>query len=127
MFALSYIAPRVFVGVFTQQREVIDLSVWGIQVFTMMIIPLAFQYTFVDALTALGQVKRSVTFSLLRKSLFLVMTLALPAFFGARAAFYAEPICDGAAAVISSTGFLLLFGGLMRRREQMPDGEALYQ
>ena len=127
MFALSYIAPRVFVGVFTQQREVIDLSVWGIQVFTMMIIPLAFQYTFVDALTALGQVKRSVTFSLLRKSLFLVMTLALPAFFGARAAFYAEPICDGVAAVISSTGFLLLFGGLMRRREQMPDGEALYQ
>ncbi len=60
----------------------------------MMVIPLSFQYVFVDALTALERTKTALTLSVLRKSLYIMGTIALPAFFQASTAFYAEPLSD---------------------------------
>ena len=126
MFLLSRFVPQYFAGIFTQDAENIRLSVWGIQIFTLSIIPLAFQYVFVDGLTALGKVRFSVSFSLFRKSLFFACTLLFPAVWGAASAFYAEPVADLAAALVTSTGFLFLFKRLMKQREEMKDGESLY-
>jgi len=84
------------------------------------------QYSFVDGLTALGIVKVSVTLSVFRKLMFLVFTLALPAFFGATAAFYAEPIVDIFCGIVSTIVFLSIIGKVLKKREQMPDGESLY-
>ena len=63
MFIISQTVSGVFVRLFTQNAEYIQLSVWAIKVFTFGIIPLALQYSFVDGLTALGIVKVSVTLS----------------------------------------------------------------
>ena len=126
MFAISQIAPQYFAGIFTQDPEYIKTSVWGIKVFTFCIIPLAFQYTFVDGLTALGIAKVAVSLSLFRKISFLALTLLLPAWFGATAAFFAEPAVDLIAGVTSTTVFCLLINKLLEQREQMPDDEALY-
>ena len=57
--------PPAGVNSATGVKEYQELAVWGIQVFTMMIIPLSFQYVFVDALTALGMTKISLSLSLL--------------------------------------------------------------
>src|SRR5699024_279205 len=78
MFFVSRMLPQYFVRIFTGVKEYQELAVWGIQVFTMMIIPLSFQYVFVDALTALGMTKVSLGLSLLRKSLYLGATCVLP-------------------------------------------------
>lgn len=126
MFVISQVVPQYFVGIFTQDAEYIRLSVWGIKVFTFCIIPLAFQYTFVDGLTALGIAKVAVSLSLFRKISFLALTLLLPIWFGATGAFFAEPIVDLIAGITSSTVFCLLINKLLAQREQMPDGEALY-
>ena len=61
MFFVSRVMPRYFVRIFTGNPEYAGLAVWGIEVFTMMIIPLSFQYVIVDGLTALGMTKISLS------------------------------------------------------------------
>lgn len=126
MFIISQTVSSVFVRLFTQNEQYIQLSVWAIKVFTFGIIPLALQYAFVDGLTALGIVRVSVSLSVFRKVAFLVLTLLIPAYFGATAAFYAEPIVDIFCGLFSTAIFLSLIGRILCKREQMPDGQSLY-
>ena len=49
---------------------------------------------FDDGFTALGQMRLSFTLSFFRKLMYFLALFALPALFGARAAFYAEPVSD---------------------------------
>ena len=94
--------------------------------YTACVIPMAFQYALVDGLTALGVPKAAVSLSLFRKGVLFALTLILPVFLGAKSAFYAEPIADLIAGFTSTATFLLIFGRLMKKREAMPDGQALY-
>lgn len=126
MFIISQTVSGVFVRLFTQNPEYVQLSVWAIRVFTFGIIPLALQYSFVDGLTALGILKVSVSLSVFRKGLFLILTLIFPAFWGASAAFYAEPVVDIFCGLVSTVVFLSIIGKILRKREEMADGESLY-
>ena len=126
MFAFSQTIPQIFVRIFTQESQLIQISAWGIRTSTLAIIPLAFQYTFVDGLTALGIARVAVSLSLFRKGLLIALTLLLPMFMGATAAFYAEPVADAISCLTASTTFLLLFNRIMLRRSAMKDGEQLY-
>ena len=116
MFVVSRIVPQAFISIFTSEAELMDLCVWGIHVFTLMIIPLSFQYVFVDGFTALGRSRTALFLSMFRKGDYMLFTLMLPAFFGAQSAFYAQPIADGIAAVMSSAAFLLIFQKHLERR-----------
>lgn len=117
MFILSRFIPGSFVRLFTSSKEYMDFSVWGIKIFTMMIIPLSFQYVFVDALTALERTKTALSLSVLRKLLYVAGTITLPLFFQASAAFYAEPLSDFVSAVVSTTAFLLIIDRHLKKRE----------
>ncbi len=116
MFLLSRFFPQYFVLLFTSDPAYKELSIWGIQVFTLSIIPLSLQYVFVDGLTALGATQISLALSLARKTLYLLLTITIPIVFMARFAFYAEPISDLIAAITSTTVFLLFFKKHMARR-----------
>lgn len=117
MFILSRFIPGSFVRLFTSSKEYMDFSVWGIKIFTMMIIPLSFQYVFVDALTALERTKTALSLSVLRKLLYVAGTITLPLFFQASAAFYAEPLSDFVSAVVSTAAFLLIIDRHLKKRE----------
>lgn len=67
MFVLSRIVPQYFIHIFTKDPLQLELCTWGIGVFTLMIIPLSFQYVFVDGFTALGRSKTALFLSLSRK------------------------------------------------------------
>lgn len=114
MFIVSRFLPSAFAGIFTNNPEYIELSVWGIQVFTLMIIPLSLQYTFVDALTALGLTKLSLFLSMFRKSTYFAATCLLPLFLTASGAFYAEPVADAIAASLSSVIFFIVYRKYLR-------------
>ena len=43
---ISRVAPQYFVRIFTDNAEYRELSVWGIKVFTLMVVPLSLQYDF---------------------------------------------------------------------------------
>lgn len=126
MFFLSQLLPQYFVLIFTKNPEIIELSVRAIKIFTLGVIPLAFQYTFVDGLTALGIAPVAMGLSLFRKTCFLVQSMVLPIYFGATNAFWAEPGADIFCSVVTSTVFFLLIEGILRRRAAMPKGTALY-
>lgn len=114
MFLVSRLIPEFFVRIFTSDPEYRELAVWGIRVFTMMIIPLSFQYVFVDSLTALGMTGKSLALSLFRKSLYFLSTCILPAVLTANACFYAEPVADGVASVVSTVVFFLVWKKYLR-------------
>lgn len=116
MFLVSRMIPEYFISIFTRDPAQIDLCVWGIRVFTMMIIPLSFQYVFVDGFTALGRSKTALFLSVFRKGDYMLFTMVLPIFFGARSAFYAQPLADGIGAVMSSIAFLLIFKKHLEKR-----------
>lgn len=117
MFALSFLVAKPFVSLFTDNPTVSENSVWGIRVFMIGIIPLAFQYAFVDGMTALGQPQFAIVLSLTRKLvLYLGATLLLPEFFGVQAVFYAEPVADIGGALLSTTVFLIFFPKILKKR-----------
>ncbi|HIX30395.1 MAG TPA: MATE family efflux transporter [Candidatus Blautia stercoravium] len=120
MFLLSRIVPEYFIRIFTKDSLQLQLCTWGISVFTLMIIPLSFQYVFVDGFTALGRSKTALVLSLWRKGDYMLFTIVLPIFFGARSAFYAQPLADGIGAVMSTIAFLLIFQKHLEKREVQP-------
>lgn len=120
MFLLSRIVPEYFIRIFTKDALQLQLCTWGIGVFTLMIIPLSFQYVFVDGFTALGRSKTALVLSLWRKGDYMLFTIVLPIFFGAKSAFYAQPLADGIGAVMSTIAFLLIFRKHLEKREAQP-------
>ena len=106
--------------IFTKDALQLQLCTWGIGVFTLMIIPLSFQYVFVDGFTALGRSKTALVLSLWRKGDYMLFTIVLPIFFGAKSAFYAQPLADGIGAVMSTIAFLLIFRKHLEKREAQP-------
>lgn len=121
MFLISRFMPQYFVCIFTSDPEYAELAVWGIKIFTLMIVPLSFQYVIVDGLTALGMTKISLSLSLIRKGIYFGATCILPLFFAARSAFYAEPISDGAAACMSCTVFFFIYRKYLRGAGRLGD------
>ena len=121
MFVLARCLPQYFVRLFSDNTENMELCVWAIRVFTLMIIPLAFQYTIVDGFTGMGMVKISISLSFFRKGLFFVFAFALPAFFGARAVFWTEPLSDGIAGVCSSIIYLTTIKKVLARKAKGMD------
>ena len=126
MFVLSQTVSGLFVRIFTRVPEYVELSTWGIRVFTAGILVLAFQYVFVDGFTALGIAKVAVSLSLFRKVTFLACTLSFPMFWGAEAVFAAEPAADIFCGLVTITVYLLSIQRIYRKRMEMPDGQSLY-
>lgn len=115
MFVVSRLFASSFVRFFTESTETATISVWGIKVFTLSIVPLSFQYVFVDALTALGKIEAALYLSASRKLMFLLFTILFAALSVAQNAFYAEPVTDLIGSIQSATIFLLVFKKHMQR------------
>lgn len=121
MFLISRIMPQYFVRIFTDNPEYGELAVWGIRTFTLMIVPLSFQYVIVDGLTALGMTRIALTMSMIRKSLYFGLTCVLPMIFAAKNAFYAEPLADGTAAALSCVIFFFIYRKYLRGEGRLKD------
>jgi putative MATE family efflux protein len=129
-FALSFALARPFATLFlglqknqsSDPTAVIDASVRFIRVYMYGIIPLSFQYVFVDGLTGMGQAKYSIWLSLNRKMVLLLpLVFLLPLWTGkAESAFYAEMIADIVSGAVSSAVYLLLVPKILRKQENTP-------
>jgi len=94
LFVLARLAGPLFVRLFTAEPDLAAEAFSAIKVCTLAIIPLGAQYAVVDGLTGMGQVQFALPLSFFRKGVYFAALMALPLFFGARAAFYAEPVSD---------------------------------
>lgn len=115
--ATPFCAPA-FARLFTTDPMMIATAAKYSQIFTLLIIPLSFQYINVDQMTSLGKVGYALFLSLFRKTVFFASTLILPYFLGAGSAFWAEPICDLTASVISTTLMWTTLPKILKQRKE---------
>lgn len=114
-FLTKYISTH-FIGFFTDELELTKIAYWGIRASLWGIIPVSFQYCFVDAFTAVGRIKTAFGLSMFRKAIYVCSACVLPIYFGAKSAFYAQSVADCIGAVTSITVFTLLFAKHLERR-----------
>lgn len=106
MLAVTHLCSPLFVRLFTKSGVLAARSVTLIKVYTAGLLMLPIQWVAVDGSTALGQTRLALFCSLFRKTLFVTSVVVLPMFFGAAAAFCAEPLSDVIAACVSAVLFL---------------------
>lgn len=111
----KYFSPY-FIGFFTDEKELTEAALWGIKASLWGIIPLSFQYCFVDGFTAVGRIETAFSLSMFRKMIYTVSTCVLPIYFTARAAFYAQSVADCIGAVTCSVVFAVIFNKHLQRR-----------
>lgn len=115
-FLLSVLISKPFIKIFTNDEEITKATISSIQIFMYGIIPLAFQYCFVDCLTALAKPKAAAFCSLFRKTLIIASTFLFPLFMGVIGCFYAEMISDIISSTVTTIFFIIAFPKIMHRR-----------
>ena len=113
LFLLSRLGGGLFVALFTTEPELAAEALDAIHVCTLAIIPLGIQYAIVDGFTGMGKVQVSLPLSAFRKVVYFIALFALPAAFGARATFYAEPISDILGPIVSIAVYALVIRRLL--------------
>jgi putative MATE family efflux protein len=121
MFLFARLAGPLFVSLFTQDAALTEQALWAIRICTLMIIPLGIQYEIVDGFTAIGQVQLSLPLSFFRKLIYFVAIFILPFLGEAKLAFYAEPISDLIAPIVSIVIYLIFMKKVLRKRTEHPD------
>ena len=106
MFIMSWAAGRQFVSLFTADAYINEAACRAIRMCTIAIIPLGAQYAIVDGFTGLGKVQYSLPLSVWRKTVFFISIFVIPAVFDAYSIFYAEPISDTLAILVTVPVFL---------------------
>ena len=110
------LAGPLFVRLFTTDEALAAQAFDTIKVCTLALLPLGLQYEVVDGFTALGLAKLALPLSLWRKAVYFAAVFALPAFFGADAVFYAEPISDVLGPLASVAVYCVCIRGVLARR-----------
>ena len=118
MFVIAQTIPQLFVRIFTQNEEYVELTVWAIRVYTMGIIPLACQYTVVDGFTGMGIARVAISLSMFRKVVFLAGAFLIPAYWGITNIFYTEPISDVIAAIVSGSVYFLVIDRIINHKPE---------
>ena len=117
MFVLAQTVSGSFVRIFTRDPAYIDMASYMIRTYSLGVLGLAIQYPAVDGMTGMGLIRWGLTFSMLRKGLFLVCVFVLPPLFGATAVMFSEPISDITAAIVSACGLASVLPRLLRRQQ----------
>lgn len=119
MLLILLLFKEDLVLLFTTDSLVVETSAKYLVIFEAMIIPIAFQYSNVDAFTALGEVRYSLPLSLGRKTIFFISLITLPSIFGAESAFLSEPIADLTSGIVSTILFYTSLNRILERRRSI--------
>lgn len=119
-FIMCMFFPRMAAGIFTHDKELLNLSVEGMRIMTIVFPIVGFQMIATNFFQSLGMVKKSVILSLSRQILFLLPLLyALPQWFGARGVWMSFPIAD----LISTIMTAFMLGSLFKKFNKLNDGD----
>lgn len=95
-WAVVFLFPDFFIGLFTEDQQLIAIGPQALKTFFFGYFFMAFQFVGQTTFTALGYARQAIFFSLLRKAFIVVpLTLLLPRLgLGAEGVFLAEPISN---------------------------------
>ena len=115
-WAVMILVPQVFAGMFTNNAELKQYTVWTLRVYMAGMFSLGFQICCQQSFMALGQAKVSLIMACLRKLILLIpLIFILPVFMSNKvlAVFLAEPVSDIIAAVVTTSVFMVKFKKLL--------------
>ena len=104
--------PEVFVSIFNNKKEVIEMTSWSIKIFFGGIFLFGAQMACQQTFLALGQAKISLMLALLRKVILLIpLVFILPLLFEdkLKAVLFAEPIADILAGLTTIVCFSIFY------------------
>lgn len=114
MFIISMCYSNVFVAMFTNNTMTMPIADRAIKIFCLGILMMSIQYVLVDGITGLSNVKLSLFLSLNRKMMYLCCTCLLPAFLGVSNIFYAQPIADIYASIVTIICFIKIIPSYLK-------------
>ncbi|AEB76337.1 MATE family efflux transporter [Clostridium botulinum] len=112
MWVLLLVVPGIFVSIFNNKPELIEITSWSIRIFFAGIFLFGAQVACQQTFLALGQAKISLVLALLRKIILLIpLIFILPMFLNNKlqAVLLAEPIADIVASLVTIICFILFF------------------
>lgn len=119
-WVLSEAIPGAAVRLFTNDGELIDLSVNGMRMMNLFLPIVGFQMVSTNFFQSLGMVNKSILLSLSRQLLFLVpLVYFLPKFFSIKGVWFSFPASD----IIASLLALVMLLPLLGKFRTMRDGE----
>lgn len=119
-FIFGMFFPKLAVGIFTHDEQLMELSVKALRIMTLIFPIVGFQMIATNFFQSLGMVKKSVILSLSRQILFLLPLLyALPLWFEADGVWMSFPISDALATLLT----VFMLGRLFRKFSQLKDGD----
>ena len=118
MLLVAHLFSQYFVRLFTNDPFYMDLSVKAIKIMTLMILPLAIQYTIVDGFTGLSAVRYAISLSLFRKALYFGAMIVFPLLWGIENVFFAEPFVDLVSFSVSAFVYWKCMGAILQRRKE---------
>ena len=106
-FAVGMAFPRLVVGIFTSDAELINLSARGLRIIIMFFPIIGFQMVTANFFQSIGMAGKAIFLSLSRQLLILLpCLLILPHFFGALGVWISMPVSDFLASLIAA--FMLI-------------------
>jgi len=119
-FIFGMFFPETAVGIFTHDKELVELSAKALRINVLVFPIVGFQMIATNFFQSLGMVRKSVILSLSRQILFLLPLLyALPLWFGANGVWMSFPISDALATLLT----VFMLGRLFKKFSQLKDGE----
>lgn len=120
MWATMMLFPQMYVSLFANEQELVDIAIWAMRIFMAGFFALGAQISCQQTFVALGQAKKSVMLALLRKAVLLIpLVYILPAVISGDdvfAVFLAEPISDITAALCTVTVFAFSFNRILKHK-----------
>ncbi len=115
-WVIMMLVPQVFAGMFTSSKELVNYTAWALRIYMAGIFAMGFQISCQQSFMALGQAKVSLIMACLRKLILLIpLIFILPAFIENKvfAVFFAEPISDIIAAMVTTIVFMVRFDKIL--------------
>ena len=121
---ISMFLPEYIARIFTNDKELIKLSVFAIRVDMLVTPVVGLQMVVTNFFQCIGKVKVSIFLSLSRQLIFLLPLLyTLPLFFGVNGVWYSLPISDFIAANVAFVMLLIYMRKFKKQLKQSENGE----
>ena len=102
-FLLIQIIPNVLVGMFNKDVQLMDITIKGLKKYSLGLPLIALSIVGTNYIQSIGKAKVAMVLSLLRQVILLIpMIIILPKFLGIDGVWFAQPVSDIIAAIITS-------------------------
>ena len=120
-FLIGMFIPRTAAGIFTRDKELLDIASNALRILTLMFPLAGFQMVGTNFFQSLGMVNKSIFLSLSRQLIFLLPALyVLPTLIGTKGVWYSFTVADSISFLLTA----ILIRQIFKKFNRLKDGES---